>query len=321
MHMSSYQNNNLLHSNHSTYDGSITDLDSKNNTKNNILSYFNFMSSSNKCKKIKYYAVGLVISVLLILVLLHITSNPAGSSVSTPLVSPINDKSSTDTSPQYDYGFCEHKDYFKKAIKEVYSQAIGGIIKNVENANKYEASGVIYDSSRDVYWVVFDSLYAIGKLTSDLTRNDNNLLVVSNVNGINENEKGLESGYEGITRDPDTDIFYLLTEAQAFTDNNGDTVNHPVIRAVTYDEQETYTEQQMCVVDFLDASDNKGFESLNLIEIDGQKYFVGLCEGNYCEDGSKGRDPGHGRMILINYEAQVLTADDTEYKYLMDDGI
>eukprot|EP01084_Bolivina_argentea_P184870 318838_1 len=77
----------------------------------------------------------------------------------------------------------------------------------------------------------------------------------------------------------------------------------------------------MCVVDFLDASYNKGFESLNLIEIDGQKYFVGLCEGNYCDAGSKGKDPGHGRMILINYEPQVLTTDDTEYTYLMDDGI
>jgi len=32
---------------------------------------------------------------------------------------------------------------------------------------------------------------------------------------------------------------------------------------------------------------------------DGNLYVLGLCEGNYCAEGSKGREAGNGRVVVM----------------------
>lgn len=42
----------------------------------------------------------------------------------------------------------------------------------------------------------------------------------------------------------------------------------------------------------------QGFESINYLHTErGQPYLLGLCEGNHCQGGAEGRDPGHGRIV------------------------
>jgi len=187
---------------------------------------------------------------------------------------------------------------------------MGSVPETVKN---FEASGIVYDSSRDVYWVVFDSLYALGMLSSDLSRNGENALIQSAQNGVIK-----ESGFEGITFDPQTDSIYVVAESVEFTNNDGETVYHPVITTINYEDGDTYQETNVCISDFEAPSDNKGFESLNLIVIDDQKYFVGLCEGNHCDAGKKGKDSGNGRIILIEFEPVNISKS---YQYLNDVGI
>lgn len=51
------------------------------------------------------------------------------------------------------------------------------------------------------------------------------------------------------------------------------------------------------------------------MEVDGQKYFVGLCEGNHCASGKKGKDKGNGQMALIGSSPKQI--DDANYQYLV----
>lgn len=310
----SYQRTEVVnHVSNTDHDTSITNLDDLNssyNLNNNLLSNFNIIST--KWYKIKYYVFAAITAIILIWLISDITS----SSTSTPSIIP----SSSDDAVQSKSDICESKDYFKQTLKEQYT-ATFQIIKNAENANKYEASGVIYDSSRDVFWVVFDSLYALGKITSDLMRSSDNILVhpLNNVNSDYFN--GQDSGFEGITRDAATDILYILTESVLFKNNKNKIVYHPIIRSAKYDEMSAYTVNAICAIDFIAPSDNKGFEGLNLIHIDGQKYFVGLCEGNHCESGSKGKESGNGRVVLIDFVPEMLSNNGGEYQYLIDVGI
>ena len=54
-----------------------------------------------------------------------------------------------------------------------------------------------------------------------------------------------------------------------------------------------------CDVDFELTHENKGFESIQyLTTSEGAGVLLGLCEGNYCEGGRRGREPGNGRVVV-----------------------
>lgn len=110
-----------------------------------------------------------------------------------------------------------------------------------------------------------------------------------------------------------------MTESAEFSNNDGDTVYHPLVREVQYHDGSTYSENRLCAVDFEAPSDNKGFEGLQLVNVDGEKFFVGLCEGNHCAKGDKGRDAGNGRVVVFGFGQKEI--DDEQYQYLMDVGI
>jgi hypothetical protein len=48
---------------------------------------------------------------------------------------------------------------------------------------------------------------------------------------------------------------------------------------------------------------NKGLEGLTCVPRDGVTHLLGLCEGNLCQDGAAGRQPGGGRVQVFT-EAQ-----------------
>ena len=194
------------------------------------------------------------------------------------------------------------------------------LLSNDPNANDYdfEASGIVYDSLRDVYWIVFDNLWSLGKISSNFSSFE---LIQNNNSDVNRDKFGASS-FEGIAWDSNSDFFYLLSEAVTFTNNeNEESVHHPMIRKIKFDESaNVYIEEQTCAVQFMAKTDNKGFESLSLVQIDANDYFIGLCEGNYCGSGDEGRESGNGRAVLFEFEASELT-NNSDYGYLMDAGI
>ena len=172
--------------------GRISNLDDfdfyAHSLRDNILSHFNLFGArgSSPSAMIKYYLI-----VVLAVVVLLMTISGIASHFSAPPLLPTMD--AVDYSAWSDDGNCNDGGYFKFTLKEEYTQSIGGMLKHSPNAPKFEASGVVYDSSRDAYWVVFDSLWSIAMLTSDLTRNDENMLIDSDQNSGDD-----DSGFEGI---------------------------------------------------------------------------------------------------------------------------
>lgn len=135
---------------------------------------------------IKYYVLIMLAAVASMMTLSAMFSQSNGSALA-PLI--MDTANSSRWSPD---GDCDDENYFKFTLKEEYTLSIGGMLMDSPNAPKFEASGVVYDSSRGAYWVVFDSLWSIAKLTSDLTRNEENMLVASD-----QNDGGDDSGFEG----------------------------------------------------------------------------------------------------------------------------
>ncbi|PFH38345.1 hypothetical protein BESB_006860 [Besnoitia besnoiti] len=65
-------------------------------------------------------------------------------------------------------------------------------------------------------------------------------------------------------------------------------------------KNKTYAVLQSCRTEFRFSAENKGFEGLvGLRHANGSFYLLGLCEGNYCKGGKKGRKRGHGRLVLM----------------------
>jgi hypothetical protein len=118
-----------------------------------------------------------------------------------------------------------------------------------------------------------------------------------------------EGGYEALFYDDETDTFSGVVEAVSLSgvqpDSNGDLPKggdyHAVIDELKFDAKSgTYTKQSSCPSDFEFSSANKGFEGAIRIKTkQGEVYVLGLCEGNFCQGGPKGREPGNGRLIVL----------------------
>ena len=122
-----------------------------------------------------------------------------------------------------------------------------------------------------------------------------------------------DSEHEGIVMDlDDTKRFYLLSEAQELHKNEW----FPVIRtAEVMSSGAEYQITKECWIDLplhsKDRSYENGLEGLDLIKIDGETYFVGICEGGGCHklENSKlekldksGDSEGRGMLVVIPFD-------------------
>lgn len=63
-----------------------------------------------------------------------------------------------------------------------------------------------------------------------------------------------------------------------------------------------YKVKGACMSEFTFDSENKGFEGAVGVEAHGEFYAIGLCEGNHCASGKKGRESGNGRLVVMKKE-------------------
>lgn len=98
-------------------------------------------------------------------------------------------------------------------------------------------------------------------------------------------------GYEDIAYDPLAKRFFLLIEAQ----RSGR--RRYKARIEEYDENFQFLSDQWADFSFKYA--NKGLEGLACVYLDQRLYLLGLCEGNKCRGGAKGRRPGSGRIQVF----------------------
>jgi hypothetical protein len=93
---------------------------------------------------------------------------------------------------------------------------------------------------------------------------------------------------------PDTKTFLMVRET--VPDDGKKTYSPSVVEAQV--GEETYDILEECTVDYYFDSENKGFEGGAYFSFSGERYMLGLCEGNHCSSGAKGKEPGNGMAIL-----------------------
>lgn len=59
-----------------------------------------------------------------------------------------------------------------------------------------------------------------------------------------------------------------------------------------------------CPCEYAFTSGNKGFEGAVHVDYKGTVVMMGLCEGNHCEGGRRGREIGNGRIVLMTKQSQ-----------------
>ena len=147
--------------------------------------------------------------------------------------------------------------------------------------DRHEASGVCVRGG--YFYVIFDNSPHIARIESSLANDSpaNTLL----------RQRGESAGFEDVTFHERERRFLIIIEALPHRDG----VYRPNIEE--YDENFRYLENKW--VDFALAGENKGMEGVSYVHRGGQDYVLGLCEGNKCRGGKRGRKPGGGRIQLF----------------------
>jgi hypothetical protein len=146
---------------------------------------------------------------------------------------------------------------------------------------RFEASGVCVKD--DACYVIFDN-------TSHLARFELHESKLSTDNRTIPLHSPF-SGYEDIAYDPRAKRFFLLIEAQKVS------AGRYRARIEEYDQDLNLLSHRWA--DFPFKHKNKGLEGLACVYLDERLYLLGLCEGNRCKGGAKGRRPGQGRIQVF----------------------
>jgi hypothetical protein len=146
---------------------------------------------------------------------------------------------------------------------------------------RLEASGV--PGGEDCFYVIFDNASDIGRVGAELSAG-------AAGNGLIRQDRGRRSGFEDIAHDAATGRFYVLVEARARKRGF-------MAEVQEYDQDFAYVGRAW--LDFPLDGPNKGLEGLTCVRRRERSYLLGLCEGNRCRDGEKGRRPGGGRIQVF----------------------
>ena len=165
-------------------------------------------------------------------------------------------------------------------LKLVQESKIRDLLPDSETTKRFEASGVLAKGSD--YFVVFDNHTALARITNDLSSSNSNVLIGT---------APLKGGYEGIAYNAEKHRYYLLVESLRHDDDEH--------RAEIVEYSDAFKYVKSRPLDFVFKSCNKGFEALAHVRRNGRDYALALCEGNKCQSGRKGRQPGNGRIQLF----------------------
>jgi hypothetical protein len=151
---------------------------------------------------------------------------------------------------------------------------------------RMEASGVRVRDALAL--VVFDNMPNVGVVDLRLQTGPTNRLV-----GM----YGPTRGFEDVVHDAETGLYYLLIESAV----DGDGRIRPMVEC--YDAKGALVEALWCEFDL--EAENKGFEGLAFVRWGGEELLLGLCEGNKCCGGAKGRKGGGGRIQVFRRGAGI----------------
>jgi hypothetical protein len=211
--------------------------------------------------------------------------------------------------------WCELKNFRNVALKSVLDATIFGLLKDINMEQKFEASGVVKEAH--TFYVICDSSWSIPTF-HDLS-SSGSFDSIYDPNG-NDHERWSGKGANYLIPPADLDAFphhvdsnwesityygkekhYIVTqESLVLKDGKYHAV---VMNVVLHHSPKQWTLEFACPSEFAFKDDSKGFEGMLGVDgIDGRFFLLGLCEGNYCDTGAKGKEPGNGRLVLMELE-------------------
>jgi len=170
----------------------------------------------------------------------------------------------------------------EKQLELVKEVKIFDLLDQFELDPRLEASGVL--AKDGMFYVIFDNLPHIALIGAELS-------AAAGANQFIEQHRGHRSGFEDIAYDPWSGRFYVLIESLPR--------GHGKYMAMVQEYDAGLGYLGNAWLDFPLDRPNKGLEGLTCVYRDGLPHLLGLCEGNKCEGGAKGRIPGGGRIHVF----------------------
>ena len=167
-------------------------------------------------------------------------------------------------------------------LELVAEDKVANLLNGDDVPSRLEASGVFFLDG--FFYVIFDNLRQIAQIKKDLSHIQENRL-------ISVKREKIEDAFEDITYNHSKQKFYLVLESLERTQG--------IYQAQIEEYDRNFNFLEASWVDFTFESENKGFEGLEYVEKNGKEYLLALCEGNKCKGGKKGREPGGGRVQVL----------------------
>jgi len=178
-------------------------------------------------------------------------------------------------------------------LELVDEQKIYKLLPGSSKDDTIDASGIcVMDGD---FYVIFEDSAHIARFGASLSGDDP-------ANALRRNPDD-DIGREDITYEADLQRFLVITEA----------VRQPegtyMPKVTPYDAQLHFIEESR--LEFALEGKHKGMEGLACIRRNERPYLLGLCEGNLCHGGRRGRRPGGGRMQVFQKEKGTWAHTDT----------
>jgi len=199
---------------------------------------------------------------------------------------------------------CSSESFTKETLKlvteEVVVKLAGGRDFDDDPLSKFEASGIEASPDGLDYYVVFDNSYYIGKFHSELS--------YVHHRGTNSTTNSIlpwpgksatdDSGFESISYNKTSGTFLVVQEALTFDEGIFSRIFDISIDPISGE----ITIVDTCEVDFEFTHENKGFEGSAIFHHPtlGRSFLLGLCEGNFCEGGERGKMGGNGKVVVMD---------------------
>lgn len=185
---------------------------------------------------------------------------------------------------------CEAASFRKKTLKVLAEKPFALLFGS--KLRRYEASALSLDKETDKAYVLFDNSYAVAQM-HDATTGRFDKAELHDWDG----KESEESDFEFLGYNATDGKFVAGREAVEDLDRKGRFHAEMWETKLGEDGLET---GMMCKSEFGFESGNKGFEGGIVIEDGmGGSYLLGVCEGNFCAGGKRGKEAGNGRIVVM----------------------
>jgi hypothetical protein len=231
-----------------------------------------------------------------------------------------------------------HHKYRDRVLDALHEAPLLGLFKNLDNETKLEASGMDVVGESDMY-IVFDNTPLVGLVDLEFRYEDKHDVLIeparASVALSEEEEKEqaivgrprrllgaaptkrprngpADSQFEGISAIPSRPGEFIIVEEtrQVHGGNDGDDKDDQGVLfspfaqrvLVLRGQTDVYRVLERCAIHMRLRYANKGVEGIQYIEdVRGKGYLMAACEGNWCSGGAKGRERGHGKIVVLEY--------------------